>query len=490
MIRWIFLLLYGSLAVLYLILRLCRPLFFWVRKKGRRLQVLLNTGLSGARRFCSIPPRDMIGRILSSIIILVQRQRPRALRGLFFLFLGCLRFRLSLMALRPGAAKGARKPSILFFAEGTAKKGQAPASRFRVYQYLPYLQRAGISFKVCPSKPGKYFHVTARFSRLTKKHGRLAQFLYLLGSYWMAYNRFLEAFFGGFRYDACFLQRELIPTPNLFVEMFVLSCFHKVVFDFDDSIFLRPSWANPEGGALADKGMERKIHYLVSRASQIIVSNEFLKSKVETINPRVAILPTPVDTRYYLPVDRTRRADRPVIIGWVGTSGNLFYLKGVMGAFERLWEERKDFRLRVVCNIPDQDFGIPMNREFIEFREWKLAQEIKNFDEMDIGIMPLQEDDWGRGKAGFKILQYMASGIPVVASPVGVNSTIVKTGENGLLALTEEEWICALNQLIDNPALRSQIGAAGRAHVEKHYSLEAMAPEFIRILGSQINGRW
>ena len=313
--------------------------------------------------------------------------------------------------------------------------------------------------------------------------------LYLLGNFWMVYNRFFEAFFGGLRYDACFLQRELIPNPNLLVEMFVLSCFNKVIFDFDDSIFLRPSWAKTGNGLLADKGMEEKIQYLVSRASQVVVANEFLKSKVEAINPQIAVLPTPVDTHYYLPVDRTRRPDRAVIIGWVGTSGNLFYLKEIMGAFERLWGERKDFRLRIVCNLPDQDFGIKMDSAFIEFREWKLAQEIKNFDEMDIGIMPLQEDEWTRGKAGFKILQYMASGIPVVASPVGMNLTIVKTGENGFLAQNEEEWIHALNRLIDDRALRSKMGAAGRAHVEKNYSLEVMAGAFIRILSGQLNGR-
>lgn len=488
--RWIFLFLYVFLAILYLILRPFKPLLYWLREKGRRLRIGAQTGLARARRFSRTPPREMPGRILAKIIPLIQRQQPRALRGLFFLFLICLRLRLSLTALRPGAKNSSRKPSILFFTEGTAKKGQAPASRFRVYQYLPYLEKAGIAYKVCPSKPGKYFHVTARFTRLAKKHGGFAQLVYLLGSFWMAYTRFFEAFFGGFRYGACFFQRELIPTPSLLVEMFVLSCFHKVFFDFDDSIFLRPSWADSGEGSLADRGMEQKIQYLGSRASQVIVANDFLKSKVEAINPHVAVLPTPVDTHYYRPIDRTHGANRPVTIGWVGTSGNLFYLKEILGVFEKLWEERKDFRLRVVCNLPDQDFGIDLTREFIEFREWKLSEEIKNFDEMDIGIMPLRDDDWTRGKAGFKILQYMASGISVVASPVGVNSTIVKPGENGFLAQTEEEWFYALKQLVDEPELRKRMGAAGRIHVEKHYSLEVMAPEFIRILGSQLAERW
>jgi glycosyltransferase involved in cell wall biosynthesis len=370
--------------------------------------------------------------------------------------------------------------------EGTASKGQAPASRFRVYQYLPYLRKAGIRYKVRISKPAKYFHVTARFTRIANRHILLGRLWYLGGKLWMVFNRLLDAFFGSLKYDACFIQRELIPIPDLFVEKFVLSCFNKVYFDFDDSIFLVPSWGKSPEGSLRNPEMEEKVNYLISRASQVIVSNEFLQEQVKNWNPRVAVIPTPVDTEYFRPSPQRSGAHFPLIIGWVGTSGNLFFLGQIMGIFENLWLNRKDFRLRIVCNIPEQDYGIDLKREYIEFLEWTLKDEIKNFDAIDIGIMPLGDDEWTRGKAGFKILQYMASGIPVVASPVGVNTKLVRSGENGLLANSGEEWQSALTSLLDNPELRSRLGDEGRRHVEENYSLEVIAPEWVGVLRGQL----
>jgi glycosyltransferase involved in cell wall biosynthesis len=294
-----------------------------------------------------------------------------------------------------------------------------------------------------------------------------------------------ESFFGAIKYDACFIQRELVPNPNMFVEMFVLGCFNKVFFDFDDSIFLFPSWAKAQKGTLENKEMERKIHYLISRSSEVIVSNAFLQERVATLNPHVSVIPTPVDTTYYKPAKKNRDG-RPVLIGWTGTSGNLYYLRGIMDVFEKLWEEGENFKLRIICNIPEQDYGIDMTKGYTEFREWKLRDEIKNFNEIDIGIMPLTDDDWTRGKAGFKILQFMASGIPIVASPVGVNSEIVIHEENGFLARTEEEWVRFLKGLIEDGDLRDRMGENGRERIEKHYSLKVIAPRFLGILQRQL----
>jgi glycosyltransferase involved in cell wall biosynthesis len=458
----------------------------WLRIKSLRLYQKVRKGINLAGKFYRTPISEIPGRIIFRFILSIQKRQRQAIRAIVVLFLILKRIRIAFIAICPKVVQNRKKPSILFLTEGDSRKGQAPASRFRVSQYLPYLRKAGIRYKVCRSKPGKYFHVTARFNRMAKKYPRFTQLWYLAGNIWMTYNRMSESFLEGPRYDACFLQRELVPNSNMFVEMFVLSCFNKVIFDFDDSIFMLPSWASAEKGGRENTEMETKINYLISRSSQVIVSNEFLRGRVASLNPHVCVLPTPVDTTYYRPVERGRNGNSPISIGWVGTSGNLFYLKQIMGVFERLWEEKFNFKLLIICNVPDQDYGVDMSRDYIEFRKWKLRDEVKNFDAIDIGIMPLTDDDWTRGKAGFKILQYMASGIPVIASPVGVNSDIVRHGKNGFLAQTEEEWVGALKELIENKKLREIMGRQGRIHAENYYSLKVIAPEFITIIEKQL----
>ena len=436
-------------------------------------------------RFLHTPFGEMPGKVISKLVVKVQVHQEQGLKALLGIFFAALKGKEALLALSPRWIRGRREPSILFMTEGTAKKGQAPASRFRVYQYLPYLRESSIRYTVRPSKPGKYFHVTATYQRFAKRHPRLGQLWYLAGNLWMTYNRMFESFFGALKHDACFIQRELVPNPNMFVEMFVLGCFNKVFFDFDDSIFLLPSWAKGGNAGLENREMERKIHYLISRAGEVIVSNAFLKERISSLNSHVSVIPTPVDTSYYKPGKRNLHGE-PVVIGWTGTSGNLYYLERIIGVFDALWEQGIKFQLRIVCNPPDQDYGIDMTKAYVAFREWTLRDEIKNFDEMDIGIMPLVDDEWTKGKAGFKLLQFMASGIPVVASPVGVNSEIVIHGENGFLAHTEEEWAGFLKLLIGDRDLRERMGKKGRGHVEENYSLKVTAPRFLEIMRRQV----
>lgn len=483
--RFLFLILFLVLAGGYILVRPLLPLMRSPIQGLHRLSEKVGVWVRRWIRFLRTPLHEMPDKVISKLILKIQAHQEQALKALLVLFCVVLKGKGTLLAFSPRWIRGQRSPSILFMTEGTAKKGQAPASRFRVYQYLPYLKESAIRYKVCWSKPGKYFHVTARYHRFAKKYPRLAQLWYLAGNLWMTYNRMFESFFGALKYDACFIQRELVPNPNMFVEMFVLGCFNKVFFDFDDSIFLYPSWAKAQKGTLENKEMERKIYYLISRSSEVIVSNAFLQEKVATLNPHVSVIPTPLDTTYYKPVKKNTHG-RPVLIGWTGTSGNLYYLKQIMDVFEKLWEEGANFKLRIICNIPEQDYGIDMTKGYMEFREWTLRDEIKNFDEIDIGIMPLTDDDWTRGKAGFKILQFMASGIPIVASPVGVNSEIVIHRENGFLARTEEEWVRFLKKLIEDRDLRERMGKKGRGHIENHYSLKVIAPRFLGILQRQL----
>jgi hypothetical protein len=222
----------------------------------------------------------------------------------------------------------------------------------------------------------------------------------------------------------------------------------------------------------------RKIDSVMRRADLVLAGNPYLAERARTARAnRVEIIPTVVDLERYTPTG-SRRDSKPVVIGWVGSPTTALYLAPVKRLLSRL-ATRYPISCVAIGARQDQVADGP----FIA-TAWSEAGEVKLLSEIDIGIMPLPDEPYTQGKCGYKLIQYMACGLPVVASAVGVNKEIVREGENGFLATSDREWEDALVRLILDPDLRRRMGVAGRIRVEAEFSLQRQAPRLEQLLRS------
>ena len=216
--------------------------------------------------------------------------------------------------------------------------------------------------------------------------------------------------------------------------------------------------------------------YMMRRVDFVIAGNHFLKSEVLPYNPNVVIIPTPIDlSRYRL--KEYSYGKGPITIGWLGSSSTLKYLKSLLPTFEKLYQEYPYFQTKMVCDQFLESDHVPLVKKM-----WSLEEEESDLKSFDIGVMPLSNDLWSKGKCGLKILQYQGVGVPVVCTPVGINRDIVEDGVNGFWARNEGEWEERLLKLIKEEGLRKEMGVKGRKTVERAYSLEVNAPRILDVL--------
>ena len=331
--------------------------------------------------------------------------------------------------------------------------------RFRIAQFIPYLEAHGFDVTLralfTPEffrfvyRPGHYLRKALRFMGLAVKQ--------------------LESLRDVSQFDVVFIYREVFPIGPAFAEWLLTRGNRPpVVFDFDDAIFLPSvSEANRMIGGLK---FPQKVAGIVRRSRHVIAGNEYLASFARRYNPAVTMLPTCVDTTRFVPSNTPPAGDRPVV-GWIGSPTTAAYIRGLGAVLQQAYARHR-FTLRVsgAGELVRVD-GIP-----VESPEWSLAREVELFNTCDVGVYPLADDEWSKGKCGFKAIQFMACGVPVVASAVGVNREIIEDGVNGLLASTESEWVEKLGRLLADPELRRRLGRAGRVTVEQRYSLRHNAP--------------
>jgi glycosyltransferase involved in cell wall biosynthesis len=265
--------------------------------------------------------------------------------------------------------------------------------------------------------------------------------------------------------DVVVVQRRLLAPWEL---LLVRRAAKRLVFDFDDAVFLRDSYA-PNG--LASTGRKTAFARMVRAADLVMAGNSFLGANAEAVitTARVRIEPTRVDSSLY-PLARHERTDAGVKLVWIGSSSTLQGLERSVELWEEIGRNCPGVSLKLLC-----DKGLVLRHLRVEFSEWSKESEAKQLADADIGVSWLPPDDWSRGKCGLKVLQYMAAGLPVVANPVGVQTQMVRHGETGYLAETPAEWCEAVARLSADPALRRRMGRAGRQVVEEHYSIEAGA---------------
>jgi glycosyltransferase involved in cell wall biosynthesis len=344
--------------------------------------------------------------------------------------------------------------------------------RYRVMQYIPALERAGFSVTVAPFFDAAFFDLVYHPRRYTQKFVALAR---------QTVNR-LRLMATRHHYDAFFVYREAYPIgPPLFEALLAQATGRPLVYDFDDAIFL--SNTSEANWIISAFKHPQKVASIIGRSALVLAGNEYLAGYARTHNSNVAVLPTCVDTTVFVPRQAQARAGEVPVVGWIGTPTTTRYLKSLATPLRRLAGEDR-FVLRVSGTLePFHLDGVTTVNE-----AWRMDREVELFNGCDIGVYPLTDDEWAKGKCGFKAIQFMACGVPVVAAAVGVNREIIRDGVNGFLASSDEEWIAKLKRLIVDPALRRRMGEAGRRTIEERYSLAVNAPRLASLL-TQVAGR-
>ena len=334
------------------------------------------------------------------------------------------------------------------------------SSRLRSYQYLPSLVEAGIEVTVSPLFSEDYLETFYRSG--SKRPGYLAE------AYWLR----LKQLFKAKKYDLLWLEKELFPWLPAIAERLLDRIGVPYLVDYDDAIFHRYDKSSSRWLRLL---LGRKIDRVMAGARVVTAGNDYLANRAKMAGARrVMHLPTVVDTGRY--TAKTVSDSEPFTIGWIGSPTTARYLQLLREPLSSLGAKRA-IRLLVIGGRAETIPGVP-----VETLDWSEASEAALIQQFDVGVMPLEDDLWERGKCGYKLIQYMASGLPVVASPVGVNSEIVEHGVDGFLADSDKSWEEALMNLIDHPEQRTEMGGMGRNKVEKHYSLAVMAPRLVSCL--------
>ncbi len=351
---------------------------------------------------------------------------------------------------------------------------EAAGTRFRISQYIPYLQAHGFEITVDALYTRSFFRFVYRKGHYVRKAVTLAG---------LALRRFAAMTRAG-RYDLIFIYREAFPIGPPFLERRLASLGPAMVLDFDDAFYLNAAENASEANRLLSslKNAE-KVPVIISLSDHVIVGNEHLARYALAHNTAVTTIPTCVDTLRFVP--RTARGQaNPPLVGWIGSPTTTPYLSGLSDVLRKVREQHA-FELRVSgANELPRISGVTVHEE-----PWSLDREVELFNTCDVGVYPLTDDEWARGKCGFKAIQFMACGVPVVASAVGVNREIIQDGVNGFLASTPAEWVEKLGRLLSDAALRETFSAAGRQTVEARYSLRVQAPRLAATLRDAVGAR-
>ena len=341
-----------------------------------------------------------------------------------------------------------------------------PSSRLRMLQFIPSLEAAGAVVVVEPFFNAAYLK---RYFSTGKKNITDAA-----RAAWRRTN-ILKQIKG--HYDLVWVEKELYPfLPEVFEEILIKTGVPYIV-DYDDATFHTYDLSKNE---IVRRMMSHKLEKLIAGAQAIIVGNAYLESYVRQFSSGlIAKVPTVVDLDRY-PV-RPFPRQKSLQLGWIGTPNNATYLRPVVDALKSL---RKDIAVELVT-VGAQG---PLLIDRQVMRPWRLEQEGEDVASFDVGIMPIPDEPWERGKCGYKLIQYMAGGRPVIASPVGINCEIV-TSEVGFLARCNQEWAEAIGVFADQSELKMEMGKAARQRVEARYSLKVAAPRIINILQQAIGTR-
>ncbi len=347
---------------------------------------------------------------------------------------------------------------LLYFTKYSRK---GASSRLRSFQYFDSLKEAGIQVEVQPLFDDLYLSQLYA-GKQNRSH---------------VISRYLKRFFFLFKvykYDVVVIEKELFPYFPSFFEYLLKMIGKKFIVDYDDAIFHNyDSHPNMWIRKLLGNKIDKVMHY----SNLVIAGNEYLaKRALKAGSKNVEIIPTVIDvTRYSRAVSNV---NNPFVIGWIGTKSTFKYLAQLKPVLKNI-SLKHDIMLHVIGS--EDSLGLPEIEKNIK---WTESTEVDSIKQFSVGVMPLQDSQWELGKCSYKLIQYMGCGIPVIASPVGMNNQVVTEGINGFLAATNEEWYNAIEQLILNKDLRARLGANGFEKVQEFYNLDLTSRHWIACIKS------
>jgi glycosyltransferase involved in cell wall biosynthesis len=344
--------------------------------------------------------------------------------------------------------------------------GRAPSQRFRFEQYLTALTEHGHRYRMAP------FLSEATWSILYKSGHTVAKVLGILSGFW----RRLLLLFAVPGYDFIFIHREAAPIGPPVFEWFIAKVLRKkIIYDFDDAIWMK----DPAGEQtfISRLKWQQKVGSICRWAYKVSCGNTYLADYARQFNQNVVVNPTTLDTDLLHNQVRNQELAGPPVIGWTGTHTTLRHLDLVWPVLERLEREGQEFVFHVISNEPPAHTGL----RSLRYSPWRKQTEIADLLQFNLGLMPLVDDPWARGKCAFKALQYMSLGMPALVSPVGMNTEVVQDGVNGFVCATDDDWYQALRQLLASQAERSRQGAAARRTIVERYSVVSNTSNFLHL---------
>lgn len=340
------------------------------------------------------------------------------------------------------------------------------SSRTRVYQFIPHIEKHNISTKIIPIEPTFFRHLINLQYQLSgvalKVYKRIFPSIKKFTLTTIRAQRIAEAIKLAPQYDMVYLQKAILQPEEL---QALRSATSKLVYDFDDAIFLTH---------------KDQVNEQITKSDLVIVSSPMLQEYVTTLGKDAMVLSTPIDIDRYRPIARPIDEHKsPIVIGWIGIYGNTYYLNTIDHAIKRI-QERYGERVQFFFVGADTR---EISNDKVKVQPWSMRTELEHLHSFDIGIMPLPEiDEWAKHKAGYKLLQYMAVAIPCIASPIGINSSMITHERNGFLAINDNEWVSDLVRLIESAELRQRMGLEGRKIAEQNYSHQHLVNQLISIL--------
>ncbi|MEO9485814.1 MAG: glycosyltransferase family 4 protein [Ekhidna sp.] len=344
----------------------------------------------------------------------------------------------------------------------------APGQRLKYEQYFTYFRANGVDLTIAP-------FMTFPFWKIVYKKGFLVQKVY-----WTMYGylKRILLLFSLKKYDCVYVFLWVTPFGSTLFEWLTIKLSKKLIYDIDDLVYLKPASKVNPFLKLIKSG--RKPIILMKHAHHVITCTPHLDAFVKKYTPNTTDISSTINTDTYQPANDYSN-ERKLTLGWSGSFSTSKYLKLLQNVLLKL-KSNYDFDLLV---IGDASFSI--KGLSVEAIPWSAETEVKTLQRIDIGLYPLPNEEWVMGKSGLKALQYMALGIPTVATKIGANHRVIKDGESGFLVESDEEWLAKISLLLNNADLRKKIGEKARKRVDEHYSINANKNTYLQIINQTIN---
>ena len=351
---------------------------------------------------------------------------------------------------------------ILYFTKYSRK---GASSRLRSYQYFTYLEKDGCDIQVYPLFDDEY---------LKNLYQGKKPVLKIISAYIARFWQLRKIT----KTDIIFIEKELFPYLPAFVEQMLNFLGFNYIVDYDDAIFHNYDLSS---NTWMRRLLSKKIDRVMASSKTVIAGNSYLASRaIEAGAKKIEVIPTVIESHRYQKKE-FNYSNEPIIIGWIGSPSTLKYLDPLLSVFKRLAE---NYHMQVHI-IGAASYKVDLPNSIVKYIDWEEQTEAIQIEKFDIGIMPLSETPWAKGKCAYKLIQYMASGLPVIASPVGMNKEVVLDGENGFLANTDEQWYTSIEKYILNMNLRKEHGQKGYELVQNKFTVNSQLEKLIRIFSTQ-----